>query len=186
MGTTFCRKNSGESVKSFFEKRWNRIDEKSSFKVLDCMVKARTAYLACETIAEGKREVYGMVCLLHYTPKQELNFGYKDMDESMGPYDCHCPAAILDLLTPTDNAYAREWRKNCRKNLEYAGQRKSTKQSFDKLLKPGTKIFLQKCSIPFVTFSSKTGKTYHGSGYRFSSKFIDFEKTIKELSQTVS
>jgi hypothetical protein len=182
MGWTTTHKNSGESVKSFFEKRWNRIDEKSSFKVLDCKVKARTAYLACETIAEGKRDVFAYVCLLHYRPKDAYNFGYKDMDESVGPYDTHCPAAILDLLTPTTNEYALEWREKCRKNLEYAGQRKLTKHSFDKILKPGCKIFLQKCSIPSVIFSYKSGKSYHGSGYRFSSKFIDFEKTIKELS----
>jgi hypothetical protein len=32
----------------------------------------------------------------------------------MGPCEAECPAAILDLLTPTDNAHATEWRKRCR------------------------------------------------------------------------
>ena len=40
------------------------------------------------------------------------------LDESMGPCEADCPARILDLLTPTDKEYAREWRAHCRANLE--------------------------------------------------------------------
>src|SRR3546814_18607482 len=41
------------------------------------------------------------------------------MEESMGPCEADCPARILDLLTPTDKEYAREWRTRCRANLEF-------------------------------------------------------------------
>jgi len=186
MGWTFHIKPKNTSIMQFFSDRWNRNDEKGSFKVLACAVKARTAYLACEIIAEGKRDVFAYICLLNYAPKQVYNFGYKDMDEGMGPYDTKCPAAILDLLTPTTNEYALKWREACRRNLEYAGQRKVSHKAFDKILKPGCKIFLNHSQIPFVIFREKIGKTYYGSGYKVSSKFIDFEKTIKEMSQTVS
>lgn len=42
-----------------------------------------------------------------------LNFGYKDMDETMVPGECDCPKSIIALLTPTDNEYALLWRKRC-------------------------------------------------------------------------
>jgi hypothetical protein len=34
----------------------------------------------------------------------------------MGPCECDCPDAILDLVTPTDHQYADEWRARCRDN----------------------------------------------------------------------
>jgi hypothetical protein len=35
----------------------------------------------------------------------------------MGPCDHDCPAAILDLLTPTDSDWANAWRQKCRARL---------------------------------------------------------------------
>ena len=46
-----------------------------------------------------------------------MTFGYKGMDESMGPCEADCPAPILDLLTATDRPHAVEWRARCRANL---------------------------------------------------------------------
>jgi len=54
-----------------------------------------------------------MVCLLDYRPNDYHNFGYKDMEEPMGPYYYNCPERILKLLTPTTNEYALKWRKKC-------------------------------------------------------------------------
>ena len=41
------------------------------------------------------------------------NFGYKDMTENMGPNEAQCPKCILNLLTPTEHEYAKEWRERC-------------------------------------------------------------------------
>jgi len=40
----------------------------------------------------------------------------------MGPCECDCPDAILDLLSPTDHdhQYAEEWRARCRDNCRRA------------------------------------------------------------------
>jgi len=62
------------------------------------------------------RTVFALVCLLAYK-RDHFNFGYKDMDECMGPFECDCPARILDLLTDTDYEYAKKWREKCRENL---------------------------------------------------------------------
>jgi hypothetical protein len=60
--------------------------------------------------------VTALVCLVRYHPHNcgGYIFGYKDMDESMGPCEAACPPAILDLLTPTDRPYAVAWRERCR------------------------------------------------------------------------
>jgi len=66
---------------------------------------------------EGEREVFALICLLSFRPRDHFNFGYKDMDECMGPCAADCPGRILDLLTDTDDEYARKWRETCRKHL---------------------------------------------------------------------
>ena len=70
-------------------------------------------------------DVWGVVCLMSER-KDGCGYwyGYKDMSEDMGPYYYDCPVAILDLLTPTDNEDANEWRDKCR---EYAKKPKLSK-----------------------------------------------------------
>jgi hypothetical protein len=58
-------------------------------------------------------EIFAFVALLEWRMGDRHNFGYKPMDETMGPYAYNCPARILDLLTPTDNLTANEWRSRC-------------------------------------------------------------------------
>ena len=80
------------------------------------------------------RIVFALICLLSYRPRDHFNFGYKDMDESMGPFECDCPERILDLLTDTDYESAGRWRKRCRENL--------AKEKAIKGLQPGMVIEL--------------------------------------------
>ena len=69
-------------------------------------------------VATAQRDVWAAICLVRYNPRDPEGyiFGYKDMEESMGPYECDCPEPILDLLTPTDREYAVRWRARCREN----------------------------------------------------------------------
>jgi hypothetical protein len=81
------------------------------------VVKMRTYYAALEVLRpDRERRVVGIVCLIKYNlrDKEGFIFGYKDMDEDMGPYEAECPAAILDLLTATTNENALDWRARCR------------------------------------------------------------------------
>ncbi len=87
-------------------------------KVLRSALVGNSVYYAAveQTIATGEREVFALICLVRYNPRDREGyiFGYKDMTEGMGPYECDCPVAILDLLTPTDRPYALQWRARCR------------------------------------------------------------------------
>lgn len=84
------------------------------------LVQLRTWYAAVEIVdRDGTREVIAAICLVRYDPRDRDGyiFGYKDMDEGIGPCEAECPAAILDLLTPTERPYASERRSRCRANL---------------------------------------------------------------------
>lgn len=74
----------------------------------------------------GKGPAFAIICLVRWAPKARNgeNFGYKDLSENMGPCECRCPASVLDLLGPTDNAYALEWRQACRTRLALLARRK--------------------------------------------------------------
>lgn len=100
-------------------------------KVLkSAFVTPRVYYAAveCFTKSTGSRIVWALVCLVHYNPRDRdgFIFGYKDVDETMGPCETECPEAILDLLTETDSEYALDWRKRCR---EHAAARRAKAQN---------------------------------------------------------
>jgi hypothetical protein len=81
------------------------------------VVKIRTYYAALEVLRPDRElRVVGIVCLIKYNlrDKEGFIFGYKDMDEDMGPCEAECPAAVLDLLTVTTNENALNWRATCR------------------------------------------------------------------------
>ena len=94
-------------------------DDVRSRVLKSALVSKRVYYAAVEQIRPGReREVFAVVCLVDYNPHASDGyiFGYKDMTENMGPYESDCPEPILDLLTPTDSAYAAAWRERCRAN----------------------------------------------------------------------
>lgn len=94
--------------------------ELTSRVLQSALVGMRAYYAAIEHISNEKDErmVFAVVCLVHYNPRDREGyiFGYKDMDETVGPNESNCPEAILDLLTPTEYPDARAWRARCREN----------------------------------------------------------------------
>lgn len=66
-------------------------------------------------------EVFACLYLIKGNPRVQddpCNWGYKDVDETMGPYQHDFPVSWLDLLSPIDSEYAVEWRENVRKRAE--------------------------------------------------------------------
>ena len=94
------------------------------YEVLKSAMVGKTYYAAVKkTIFATETEpesikVFAAVVLTAVDNKDYYNFTYKGMDETMGPCECNCPKGILDLLTPTDNEYANDWRKRCYENLK--------------------------------------------------------------------
>jgi hypothetical protein len=109
--------------RQYLDAQYTYDHDETSLRVLkSCLAKTRVYYAAVERTVQSSRdrEVFAVVCLVNYNLRDPEGyiFGYKDMTEFMGPYECSCPKSILDLLTPTDNENANGWRKRCRERLE--------------------------------------------------------------------
>jgi len=115
------------------------------YKVLKSSMVGSAYYAAIREEDTGK--VFAAVFLTSTAKGGYYNFGYKDMTESCGPCAVQCPKSILDLLTPTDNKYANEWRTKCREYIES----KKSPYAFSKL-PPGTKIIWTVPHEHFVNF----------------------------------
>ncbi len=109
MGWTWLYRPKGKPLRAFFDQEFSR----EGWKLLDCASTLGVSYLAVQSVG-------AYVVLTAHRPKDDFNFGYKDMAESMGPHESRCPERILKLLTPTDSEYALEWRKRCYDYLEKA------------------------------------------------------------------
>jgi len=83
-------------------------------------------YAAVTPSTDGVDEpTFAAVCLVSWNPraKDGYVFGYKDMDEAMGPSEAACPERILSLLGDTDNASALNWRRRCLDRLAQRAER---------------------------------------------------------------
>ena len=97
-------------------------------RVLKSTMRGSIYYGAVERTDNAGRTVFGAVALTAVDNRSYYNFGFKMMDETMGPVECRCPKSILDLLTETGNEYAMDWRRRCREEFE-----KPSKPSLAKL-----------------------------------------------------
>lgn len=143
-----------------------------------------------EDLPENERHIFAAIFLTYTDMKDHFNFGYKDMSESMGPYKYDCPKGILDLLPPTDNEYALEWRKKCYERIEAKKNPNALKN-----LPIGTKI---KVTMPFETKYHKAGdeviltkclnwKGNRSAWYKGSMKFTaGLMKMLEEHYEVVS
>ncbi len=114
MGWTFTNREKGTSNLTWFRREFCPTEPE---RLIDMATKNGTAYGALR-VRSG--EVRAIVILTRWVPKDYYNFGYKDMDESMGPSDDDCPKRIYDLLTPLtedDNEWSAEWRQRVEERL---------------------------------------------------------------------
>ena len=115
-----------------------------------CIGKDENDKYQYEDVPENERTTFAIVFLTSTDSRDYFNFAYKDMSEDMGPYKRDCPKGILDLLSPTDNEYALEWRKACYENIA----RKKSPTSLNKL-PVGTRL---RVVMPFDTKYFKEGQ----------------------------
>ena len=145
-------KNGKVDRKAEMDSQFNYEDENRCVDVLKSSMVGSTYYAAVKSLnkTNGYECVTAVVCLTSTSSKGYFNFAYKDMDETCGPYKYDCPKAILDLLTPTENEYALEWRKQCYEQLA----KKKNPNALNKL-PVGTEI---KVVMPFDTNYFKAGQ----------------------------
>ena len=103
-------------------------------KVLKSSMVGRVYYAAVEVVncATGKRSVSAAVWLTCGRSNDGTVWGYKDMDETVGPYYYDCPASILAILSETENETANEWRRLCRERAEEKRAKRAEKLAAEK------------------------------------------------------
>ena len=137
-----------------------------------------------EPIPEADRVTFGTVVLTDITTdKRGVKwFGYKDMDETMGPGYYDCPAGILDLLTPTKHRAANVWRDLCRNRRNAKNARNNFLRKI-KTLEPGSRLqFVCPCKMTngieagdLITLTVRTwnaGKVFHDGMYIWPVNYI--------------
>lgn len=112
MGWMTLHRFKGQTTQQFFEDQFG-----GRFRFHASAVVDNVFYAAVENTEREPGVVWGFVALLSWSPRAWYNFGYKDMDETMGPCEAHAPARVLDALTPTSSRTANNWRARCRANL---------------------------------------------------------------------
>lgn len=115
----FYKENGSIDRKAECDNMCNWENETKKYEVLKSTMKGRVYYAAGKETDKvtGNTNVFAWVILTGTDNKSWCNFGYKMMDETVGPCECDCPKSILELLTGPHNDYAREWRERCWANL---------------------------------------------------------------------
>ena len=104
-------------------------------------------------------------------------WGYKDICESMGPYETDCPLTWFDEVPVPSGEYAQGWRDRCRSAVGVKNQLRA----FVARLEIGQTVKLKEnCSIPEVeiTHLKKLRGIYRGTFYSIPTRMIDMEKTL--------
>ncbi|MBO6031678.1 MAG: hypothetical protein J6Q22_09415 [Prevotella sp.] len=188
MGWTHCfdgrRKPDGTIDRKYECDRlltWCRKDENgivtSSGEVLKSAMVGSVYYAA---VKNHKGEVFAAVFLTcGRTRWDNTAWGYKDMDETMGPNESKCPASILALLTPTDSKWANEWRERCRQNIAKAAEiRKNGRKP--PFVPSGVSFFLKGHSWVITSEAYRQRVNYKYSGVKFSkAKWHEFDRAMR-------
>ena len=96
------------------------------YEILKLSRYGSTWYAAVRTtnLQTQHSEVWAAVIL---TKVDKGDWGYKDMDETMGPHEANAPISLIKLLDPTENRYANEWRERCILNARARNRKPPTK-----------------------------------------------------------
>jgi len=87
----------------------NDYKQERTFQRLDYKVTGNNLWILFAMTASGKRRVLVLLYLLVNGGKS--GWGYKPMDEDMGPYEYNVPKSWFPKLTAPESEYSREWRR---------------------------------------------------------------------------
>ncbi len=108
----------GDAMRRLLDRVYGRVLDIEVFPGEEAHMYAAVAFAAVAVEAEEQVAVEAVVLLLRHDGKRGVDqYQIKDLPESMGPAASFCPERILDLLSPTENEYALEWRARCRDEL---------------------------------------------------------------------
>ncbi len=139
----------GQTPAEYFTKHFSCESETARSTVLAAATVGGTVYLAIENHIKATAKRYVFCGVILFKNNKKDGFGYKDMDEGVGPCEVDCPDRIMRLLSPVEGlpniGYAAEWRANV---AAARAKRRAARETAEKLV-PGAVIRLPEP----VTFS---------------------------------
>lgn len=121
-GTAENYKENGEIDRKKELDTWfnsNSPTDSVKFEVLKSSMVNSVYYGAIKRTEENKPDqVYATICLTKVDRNSISNFHFKEMNEFSCPPEYKCPIGILNLLSETNDKYAKKWREKCRKYHE--------------------------------------------------------------------
>lgn len=120
MGWEFWQANLNKSRRQLVAEHVEWDSGTKSCRVVFAREKGREVYLAVRLYdrATEREDIIGVVAITQIRAKESFNFGVKLMDETMHPVYYHAPRKLLDMLSPTSDPNALEWRRKCYEQCE--------------------------------------------------------------------
>jgi len=148
------------------------LDNPGNHKTLARSIRGNNAWCVKEYEKDGKPVRYIALFMLAGRGGGNCAWGYKDVEEGMGPSQLDCPVKFFDMV-PDPGGYATEWRARVRAELVA----KAEKRKALKALAIGQTVKLRKgYSLPEVTITNvkPLRGAYGGTTYRLRPGQLDF------------
>lgn len=163
MGWLYSEGQTRRQLIAHLTKDWTSGETGKTFRCLKHTARGNVLWTVWEiTKPDGTTDRF-IGCALMQTLKG-YGWGYKAMEESMGPCYYSCPLSYLDMVPCPDHEYAVEWREKVRHY--HAKQRRK--------FEVGQVVKLVGSTIPQVTITSARPLlgTYAGKTYRIPRKMV--------------
>ena len=129
--------------------------EHRTYRVMAAARVANTVYMAVKVTEKATGNSYVLAAVILISNTRKHGFGYKDMDETVGPCECACPDRIMRLLSPVTEipnpSYAADWRARVAARKKAGAELRAKR----KKLLPGSIVTLER----EVTFRDGTKAT---------------------------
>lgn len=166
MGWLFTQGQTRRQLIEHLTAPWETEDRKGSTFKRYC--NGNTLFTVAEVVNKHTGEITRYIGVYLMQREQNYGWGYKDMDESMGPYQYGCPLSFFDLV-PDPGGYATDWRKRNRESHA----RRFQKLDVGQRVKLTNNQWYTVCSLKPLRGLDESGYTY-----RLSRRMLTTEKEI--------
>jgi hypothetical protein len=124
---------------------------------------------------DGAAERFIILCMMQRRASDvhNMQWGYKDIDETMGPYQTSCPLSYIDMCTESANELSRAWRERVR---HHHALRNRKLEVGDKFTYCGSQW--QVCDTHGMYGWSITELPHQGLVYRFRRRQVKYVEDI--------